>query len=295
MLACLLMAGLAVSARGATDPLHLSARLIAAAETPDTAELGRLARIAGTGGLLHVMRTDRHNRRLTLAVVAAAPKAPQSWALLTPLVELMGSKESALSKAAAASVLTIVEALSPAELCQYDHPTTLLAPPAKALQAIAADPRRDLALRATAILTLAYLSDLVQVSEDLVVELLRASRPQVRRSAVALVGARSSALVARRLAAMVARDPAEAVARAAAAELCATFTATSAGVATLRMVLREQGASARLRALVDAPDAERDELIDWRRCLRLRVDPEDRRVVPRLDRRLRRAKPAGSN
>lgn len=284
------MSGFAVSARGATDPLHLSARLIAAAETPDAAELGRLARIAGTGGLLHSLGADRGNRRLTLAVVSAAPQAPQAWALLAPLVALMRSTDSGLATAAAASALAIVEGLCPAELVQYDHPATLLSAPNRVLQAIAADPKRNVALRSTAILALAYLSDLVQVSEELIVELLRASRPQVRRSAVALAGARPTPLVARRLAAMVASDPAEAVARAAAAELCATFTATRSRMTILRLVLPEQGASARLRTLIDDPAATRDELVDWRRCLRLRIEPEDRRAVPRLDRRLRKTK-----
>lgn len=277
-------------------PVALEARLIAAFSRTDVTELERVARRLGIAGLRSALLS--RDSSLLGAALAASPLSPWSWQLLPHVVVALRSSDPTIASRAALSALQIAEDLRAPDLEDHEDWPALLGPWARRLATFGADQTLPPETRATVVLALAQMAELVPPAEDEVRTLLSDPEPAVRRAAVELLAHSPERVAARWLAGIVAGDRSPRVARAAAAVLCAGLPRARRSPGDGLRALRAAGAEQRLRQMTEALDASPDELLDIARCLSRLGTPEDRRAIesvrqrsPLLRRQLSRALP----
>lgn len=258
-------------------------RLLAALTAGRQQELRRAARLSGSSGALRALAAKERAR--VRAAIAAAPFVQQSWALLPALLRWMSSADRQLAAAAARSVRRIAEDLRGDQLVRYDEIPGALGATAVQLAEVAKNRKLAADIRGLAVLSLAQLRPLVELSPSVMLPLLSDPDARLRRAATELFALDDSPPARRELVRRVRNDSSIAVAVAAAATLCGHPGGSPATAAAVE-ALRSAGALARLLALTGVPDANADELLDIERCLEAIHDKRARPALDRLGERL---------
>lgn len=255
-------------------------------------ELERAAKHLGIPGLLQAL--DSKQRPLLRAAIAGSPLVDRSWLLLPRLLTLMAGADRVVASSAARATVLVAENTRLPDLDLSEENEQTLDETVRRLIAFASDRSLALDIRLQALLALAQLSLVRDLSELKPEALLALPEPKLREAAVELFALRPPGeKVMRRLAKMVARDSSQAAARAAAVVLCAKVPLTRGDpIPRALAVLRAEKAMFRLRQLSQSLDASVDQLADLARCLRASNKRADRRAYQRMRRRsskLRRA------
>ena len=239
--------------------------LVRAVKQRDRGATQRLVARLGPGRLAQGLAAT--DRRVVLAVLAAAPEARSAVLLVDPVADLTSSSDPAVAEAAAHTLGQLLDGDAPAELEQWDVPPDSVAHGCAALRGLAL---RGLAPAPARLGALVALADAVATcggDSDALLSLLQELDPALRRAAAHTVRARTPAAQAALLAA--ARDPDVGVASAAAAALCRGRPASGSAVEVAR-------------GLILHPRTTADDATDMLTCLLAAGTPADAKILEQI-------------
>ena len=280
--------------------------VVAAHARGDHDEVARQAHQAGAAGLAALI--DGDDRAAIVAGTAAAPRAPDAWALLAPLARRAGGWDRSLAAPAAHAAAQIARALDGDGVVRDDVPDDVLADAGRTWLAIATRPAddrwADVRVHALEVAALVAAARAATAADDDppgpgfdLPALLADGDPEVRRAAAELTPMPAPAAWRAPLAAAVADDPSAAVAVAAAQALCAELAQVPRGddgdaaAAAIVDALGDAGA-ARLRAIFTGalPTVPPGALHDAARCVAAPGGRDDRAALRALAPRARQVR-----
>ena len=255
-----------------------AAQLARAVRSKDDVEIERVASRLGARKLLRI--TENGKREERLAALRGLGLVEDGWAVLPEIARQLGDPDLEVGNAAARAANQLVRALSPETIEQSEIPRDVLSRAASELLAVSRRADLKVALRVSAIGTLATLRGVQPIDEALLATLLSDGESEVRRAAAeALGGVKSQeAPVMRAL-----EEDVASVASTAAASLCRDVPVSGEkGAAFERAKRLSPKARQRLRALAVDESAALVDRLELLPCLRVAAQPEDQKILDQL-------------